>query len=418
MFFEDNRTALKRYAILITDYAKKNYRKCFREPDGHYLSHRFIVPGSTYSDCLWDWDSWLTNLALHDLAKDYNIYDYERGCILNFLDNMDECGRMPIQITPTSCRHGVQAPDGTELQNIHKPCIAQHALFVIEQNGNDCEWIRDKLPLIEKFIGWYEKNCKHESGLFVWIDDYAIGVDNDPCTFYRPKRSSASIYLNCMMYTELLAVARLCEILGLNEKATVYSEKAADLKEAILEHCWDERDGSFYNVDVMLLPIDPNSRLHKGCPRHWSTLIQRVDVWSNFMPLWAGIATPEQAERIVSAHYRNEKTFNAPYGVRSLSKAEKMYSIIKSGNPSCWLGPIWGIANYMVFDGLRKYGYLEDARILAEKTVTLFGRDIEACGELHEYYHPDTGEGVNNPGFQNWNLLALNMIDWLGTVGE
>ena len=70
-----------------------------------------------------------------------------------------------------------------------------------------------------------------------------------------------------------------------------------------------------------------------------------------------------------------------------------MYAIIKSGNPSCWLGPIWGISNYMVFDGLVKYGYTEEAKELAEKTIALFGRDIEKCGELHEYYDPETGEG-------------------------
>ena len=102
-----------------------------------------------------------------------------------------------------------------------------------------------------------------------------------------------------------------------------------------------------------------------------------------------------------------------PYGVRTLSKMEKMYAIIKSGNPSCWLGPIWGISNYMVFDGLQKYGYVNEAIDLAEKTVTMLGRDIENCGEMHEYYDPETGEGVNHPGFQNWNFLSLNMLEWL-----
>lgn len=70
----------------------------------------------------------------------------------------------------------------------------------------------------------------------------------------------------------------------------------------------------------------------------------------------------------------------------------------------------------MVFDGLRKYGYIDDAKELAEKTVTLFGRDLESSGELHEYYHPESGAPINNPGFQNWNLLSLNMLDWLNTT--
>ena len=179
------------------------------------------------------------------------------------------------------------------------------------------------------------------------------------------------------------------------------------------EHCWDERDGIFYNVDINLLPIDPTQKLHSGCPRHWSTLIQRIEVWACFMPMWAGIATPAQADRMVKEHYLDPKTFYAPYGVRTLSKMEKMYAIIKSGNPSCWLGPIWGISNYMVFEGLVKYGYIQEAKELAEKTIAMFGRDIEDNGEMHEYYDPETGLGVNNSGFQNWNLLSINMFEWL-----
>ena len=106
----------------------------------------------------------------------------------------------------------------------------------------------------------------------------------------------------------------------------------------------------------------------------------------------------------------SEELFNGGFGVRTLAKTEKMYRIVKSGNPSCWLGPVWGISNYMCYRGLKNYGYDKEAAELAEKTITLFGKDLEACGELHEYYDPDTGEGVNNPGFQCWNLLVNNMI--------
>ena len=90
-----------------------------------------------------------------------------------------------------------------------------------------------------------------------------------------------------------------------------------------------------------------------------------------------------------------------------------MYNVRGSGNPSSWLGPIWGISNYMTFRGLLKYGYHEDARDLAEKTIRLFGRDFERFGALHEYYQPENGEPVLNRGFQNWNYLIINMIAWL-----
>ena len=59
------------------------------------------------------------------------------------------------------------------------------------------------------------------------------------------------------------------------------------------------------------------------------------------------------------------------------------------------------------------YGYKDLAYDIAEKTVLMLGRDIEESGEMHEYYDPDTGEGVHNKGFQSWNLLSVELVDWL-----
>ena len=400
---------IEKYGQLIKEYTLNNYKECFREPDGK-LKYKFLVPGISYPNALWDWDSWLTDLALGKLPELGDITEYEKGCIYNFLEYVKEDGRMPIWIEPEAFGEELYTEGPT---NSHKPCLAQHALFICEKTGNDASWLEEEFHLIEAYLGFYENECKHETGLYYWVDDFAIGVDNEPCTFYRPKRSTASIYLNCLMYKELLATAELANMLGLDDKKAKYIERAEALKAAIQENCWDERDGFFYSVDINLVTIDLTQHLHSGCPRHWSCLIMRIGVWSGFMAMWAGIATPEQAERMVREHYLNEKTFCSPYGVRSLSKMEKMYKIAVSGNPSCWLGPIWGIANYMVFEGLYKYGFNDEARDLAERTVALFGGDIEKNGAMHEYYDPESGEGVHNLGFQSWNLLAYNMCQWL-----
>jgi putative isomerase len=398
---------MERYQKLIIDYAQKEYAKMLREPDG-ILQYKFLVPGAGYKNSLWDWDSWLTNIALADIVHGRDIAEYEKGCILNFLSHVDEQGRMPIYIIPTAT-----VPQFTqEKTNIHKPVLAQHAVFICERI-KDYDWLKEYFSVMEKYLVYYDMHCKHESGLYFWIDDCAIGVDNDPCTYYRPKGSSASIYLNCLMYQEILAMQTLANAFGDAEKAKIYEQKANELKTAVRENCWDERDGFYYSVDINLLPVDKTQALHYGAPRHWSCLIQRIGVWSGFMAMWAGIATKEQAERMVKNHYADERTFNAPYGVRTLSKMEKMYSIKPTNNPSCWLGPIWGISNYMTFEGLRKYGYSEEAKGLALKTIRLFGEDLEKTGELHEYYHPETGEGLYNAGFQNWNLLVVKMISFL-----
>lgn len=68
---------------MIETYALKNYKKMFREPEGQ-LRHKFIVPGSKYSNQLWDWDCWLTNVALRQFVKE-NISEYEKRLCDQFL---------------------------------------------------------------------------------------------------------------------------------------------------------------------------------------------------------------------------------------------------------------------------------------------------------------------------------------------
>ena len=118
-------------------YAESNYQKMFREPDGN-LKYRYIVPGSMYSNSLWDWDCWLTNVALAQFV-DEDISSYEKGCVMNFLEYVQEDGRIPITIFPTAMTPDFSRDSET---NIHKPCLAQHAALIVKKYGNDAEWLR------------------------------------------------------------------------------------------------------------------------------------------------------------------------------------------------------------------------------------------------------------------------------------
>ena len=113
---------MKQYIDAIRDYSRKTYSKMVRDPKG-YLKYPFIVPGSeSYGHCLWDWDSWLTDIAVRQIMLDNGVEDAyftssEKGCILNFLELMEADGRTMI----------VALPDRVELfdegGNIHKPCL-------------------------------------------------------------------------------------------------------------------------------------------------------------------------------------------------------------------------------------------------------------------------------------------------------
>ncbi len=411
----------RKYSDIVRTNIHKDFKKMYREA-GNALAYPFLAAGSdAYNDVLWDWDSWLSDVALRQVLSDRNnkkekdeAVKYEQGCILNFLSYCGIEGWMPIVILRNSDIKTMK-PENIFEENMHKPCLAQHAAFLVDQTGGDVEWLRERFANLQYFISGYRTRYFHKlTGLYFWQNDVMIGVDNDPCTFYRPDRSSASIYLNCMIYKELTAMSYLAEKLNLGEIKADYDKYARELKEAIQEHCWDERDGFFYSVDLNLKPlISDRWAYHIGAQRHWDCIIQRIGVWSGFMAMWADIATPEQAKRMVDEHLKNEKTFNAPYGIRTLSKMEKMYNVKASGNPSSWLGPIWGISNYMTWRGLVKYGFNDEAKELAAKTIVLFGRDFEKTGALHEYYIPENGEPVLNKGFQNWNYLVLNMLAWM-----
>jgi putative isomerase len=411
---------LERRTRLLEEHIRTNCEQMVREPSGQ-LTHPYTVPSSPdspyYSTALWDWDSWATSIALGQVEADTDrlghFAEYERGSILNFLDHTDEDGVMPIQLTPDkTLLHGDPTRAGGFAENMHKPVLAQHAAMLV-QRLRDAEWVRPHLGTIGRFVDRYlESHVDAATGLAYWQTDFAVGVDNDPSVYYRPAKSTASIYLNSLLYRELLALGYLLEELGDQPAATRRRRQAQDLADAVTEHLWDERDGTFYSADLNLRPIDPEDWLHRGAPRAWSSLLLRVDNWSSFLPLWAGLASREQAERMVE-RLRDDRTFDAAYGVRTLSRLEKMYDLRASNNPSNWLGPIWGVSNYLVFRGLVKYGFEEDAIELAEKTVELFGRDLETSGSLHEFYHPDTGEPIMTKGFQNWNFTVLNMIAWL-----
>jgi len=416
----------------IVNIIKKNiyadYKGMFREPGGA-LTYPYITPGSSaYANDLWDWDSWLSNIALRQILSDISTANdkkdavrYEQGCVLNYLSYTGFDGYMPILVAKKSDPEKIK-PQNIYATNMHKPVIAQHAAFLTKTDNGNAEWLREKFSLMQAFINNYQSHHRNKpTGLYYWQDDLAIGVDNDPSTFFRPPGSSASIFLNCLMYKELKAMAYLAGRLNLADISHEYDKDAEDLKTAIQKNCWDEKDGFYYSVDINLRPVTNEPAiifgqkfiLHSGFPRTYDCLIQRIGVWSGFMAMWAGIATPEQAKRMVNENLADERTFGARYGVRTLSKLEKMYSVRASNNPSNWLGPIWGISNYLTYRGLVKYGFDKEAKDMALKTIMLFGKDYQKNGALHEYYEPDTGEPILNKGFQNWNYLVLNMINWL-----
>ena len=401
----------------------------FREPNGA-LEYPFIVPGSKqYPDQLWDWDSWWTNVAIRqvllekgDPVEKAKAFEYEKGCVLNFLNFSGVDGWIPYNLNPRSKSRRQQINDLIERNgglfegNMHKPVLAQHAAFIVQQQGGDAEWLREEFYYLQTFVDANYNHYRHrQTGLYYFANDKGTGTDNDPTQYFRPLKSTSTPYLNALMYKELKAMVYLCEQLNQAEIGIEYQRRADDLLESVRDLSWDPLLGYYFSVDLNLLPVSekPDASLHIGMPRHYDSLLMRFMTWTGFCALWAEMATPEQAKIMVERHFHDSDNLNSDFGIRTLSPLEKMYYVGGSGNPSSWLGPIWIISNYMTFQGLLNYGFEEEARELATETVILLGRDLEKSGGFHEYYLPSNGEPVLNIHFLNWNCLVLNMIAWL-----
>jgi len=391
-----------------------------RAPDG-VLKHPSIaqtVPGNEYSTQLWDWDTLWTSQGLfrlaalqHDESLKQKLCEHVSGSLLNFLENASPGGQIPIMLTAEDPDPFRISGKDARSRNQAKPVFGQLALLACDQRG-DAKWLEPHFNSILRFYDSWVKHNSSKIGLLVWGDDVAIGDDNDPTTFGRPFFSSASLLLNCLFYQDLLASAELAKRLGRPIDHERLSRQAEELAQRIEKFCWDPRDGYYYTVDVQC--VDRRAELIPSVPRgmdmSWRCLPTRIQMFTGFLPLWCGIASPQNAQRLVSVNYNADDRLRAQWGVRSLSSRETMYSLEFTSNPSNWLGPVWIIVNYFVWKGLERYGYKMEADALADKTILLLSRDLKADGSLNEYYHPDTGVALSHKGFVDWNLLVLEMI--------
>jgi glycogen debranching enzyme len=89
-----------------------------------------------------------------------------------------------------------------------------------------------------------------------------------------------------------------------------------------------------------------------------------------------------------------DPTFSTRDGPRGLSRLRRY-----------WRGPTWINAAWLLWRGLVRLGYSEQAADLTDRLSSA----IQAAG-LREYYHPYTGRGMGAVDFA-WSSLILEMIE-------
>lgn len=334
-----------------------------------------LLTGYAYGE-YYDWDLYFENLYL----SYYGISTYDFTNFKVFLDRQQPDGFVPRTL-------GMKYSRPTQM---FKPFLAQIAVLGSKQNGDNYEWLRARYyERLQRYLDRWFAYDKDGNGLPVWNSSDASGMDN------QISRSGdlesywdEGVDLACYLYRELEAMEVIAGKLGKEEDRALYARRAAKLSQAINAVFWDDQDGFYY---------DRNEKTGNKI---------KVKSVAGFIPLWAGVASPSQARRLVKEHLVNPREFWMDFPVATYSRTEPdFYQGSRSGECN-WQGPAWIPTNYMIFQGLMQYGFQDEARQLSLKTLALA---LDANSVTREFYDSDTGHGNGMNPFWGWSSLAYVM---------
>ena len=131
---------------------------------------------------------------------------------------------------------------------------------------------------------------------------------------------------------------------------------------------------------------------------------------TNFYPLLAKAATPDQAARMVKEHLLNPAEFWGDWPLPSIARSDPAFR-----DQEYWRGRVWGPMNFLVYLGLLNYDQPEARRQLAERSIALFEKEWKQNGHVHENYNAITGEGDDvrsSDRFYHWGAL-LGLVSYM-----
>jgi alpha,alpha-trehalase len=201
------------------------------------------------------------------------------------------------------------------------------------------------------------------------------------------------VCLNSLLYVMETQIAEIMQTLNRSSDANIWRRRAEDRATRINQLLWDPRDGLYYDYEFV-----------RG-------RIRRYPFLTTFYPLWAGIASRAQAERVV----RNLPRFERAGGLET--------STNQTGNQ--WDSPFgWAPLEWIAVQGLRRYGYTADADRISARFLSLVLEEYRMSGAIVEKYdvvRQSTatsgkirfGYRSNEPGFGWTNAVFTAMFDAL-----
>lgn len=366
-----------------------------------YLPKPYVVPGGRFNE-MYGWDSYFIQLGLLkdgkvELAKDmadnflYEIRQY--GKILNANRTYYLTRSQPPFLTEMLLAVFRQTQDRSWLAESVDAAIAYYGYWTSEPhltgqtglsryfdlgNGPAPEVLASEVnssghthyDLVKDYFRthrvdaydvsrFYNRKRDELTPLFYKGDRSMRESGLDPSARFGPFNADIVEYnpvcLNSLLYVMEKEIAEILEIVGRGAEAQIWRTRATQRAERVNRFMWDAEDGLYYDYNFA------------------QARIRRYPFLATFYPLWAGIATKDQAARVRSA----------------LGKFERPGGLLTSTNRSGdqWDAPFgWAPLELIAVEGLRRYGYDEDANRIAGKFLGMVQHEFRRTGTIREKY--------------------------------
>ena len=360
------------------------------------LRRPFNMPSKLVFRHQWLWDSAFHAIVLSSydvsMAEDelYNLYEAQK-----------EDGRIPHEVflSKEFCKLFWKVDDYSPWTT--QPPVIAIAVELIARRGGSTGFLKKSFEALDKYDRWF-RECRDadRDQLMSYIDYLESGWDDsvrwdhaisrfkeDPRT-YRERYCEArmapveAVDLNVYVYLQRRVLAKLARRLGLKREAEEYEELASETGDGIRRQMWDEETGFFYDI--------------------WEDTHEPIKVKTPaaFTTLYAGLASRRQAGRLVE-HLLNPDEFWTTFPLPTVSADDPNYDPEGYWRGRSWLNMIW-----FTYWGLRRYGFNEEARRLAERVLDFMARG-PTC---NENYNSRTGAPLGAPDF-GWSTLMISVIE-------
>jgi hypothetical protein len=396
---------------------RQNWREGQRRVDG--VPYGFTCPATPRYRHQWYWDS-----CFHAIAWSY--FDPARA--REELRTLVRAGRLDGFIPHTAFwdrpAYWRRAPfygthtvfGATATSTIQTPLLALAWERVAAASRDEPAFAREGLPQLRLHYDWLARERDPDGdGLLTIIHPDESGLDDSPqydevfgwMRHYRPgyfwliercrrlgydagaiveryEEHVEDVLVNVFYALSLRALARLDD-----EHGDVYAARAERTEAALLERCYDERRGLFFDLA---------GRRERRV---------EVSTWSSLAPLALTALPDEVRRRLVEEHLLHPGRYQVACGIPSVSREEPTF---KPGFTfwQCWRGPSWVNTAWLLVPPLRELGYVEQADRIVDSLLGAIDRH-----GFREYYNPLTGHGLAARGFG----FATLIVDLLAQSG-